>query len=145
MQPQPFRIDPALPVGAYQTYSITAPHDRTIRAACEEVGCANWLNGWKTVIDESSEQGRAQAAYIRHQSGRTFREQQTGEGLTVFTFDSHQRCFADHRTRPETYAVRDGDWRGNPTGRRRIHANAQDWTEDFGEHQQRIADQHERG
>jgi hypothetical protein len=140
-----FRITPALGVGAYQTYSITAPHDRTVRAACEEVGCAAWLNGWQSKVDESTELGQRQAAYIRQQSGRTFREQRTGEGLTVFTFDSRQRCFADHRTRPEVYAVRDGDWRGNPTGRTRTHQSAADWTEDFGEHQQRIADQIERG
>jgi hypothetical protein len=140
-----FRIQPALGVGAYQTYSITAPHDRTVKAACEEVGCAAWLNGWQSTVDESTELGQRQAAYIRQQSGRTFHEQRTAAGLTVFTFDSHQRCFADHRTRPEIYAVRDGDWRGNPTGRTRMHANARDWTEDFGEHQQRIADQHEKG
>jgi hypothetical protein len=140
-----FRIEPALTVGAYQTYSITSPHDRKIKAACEEVGCGAWLSGWESTIDESTELGRKQGAYIRQQSGRTFREQRTAAGLTVFRFDSHQRCFADHQTRPEVYAVRDGDWRGNPTGRRRVHQNAADWTEDFGEHQQRIADQHERG
>lgn len=140
-----FRVQPAMPVGAYQTYSITSPHDRTVPAACEQVGCEAWAYGWQSTIDESTELGRTQAHYIRHQSGRTFREQRTGAGLTVFSFDSRQRCFANHQTRPELYVVRDGDWRGNPTGRRRVHQNAADWTEDFGEHQQRVADQIERG
>lgn len=140
-----FRMPPELPVGAYQTYSITSPTDATVKAACEQVGCEAWLHGWESTIDESTELGQRQAAYIRQQSGRVFREQRTAAGLTVFRFDSRQRCFQEHRTRPEVYAVRDGDWRGNPTGRRRVHANAADWTEDFGEHQQRIADQHERG
>jgi len=139
------RIEPAMGVGAYQTYSITSPHDRLVPAACEQVGCEQWYYGWQSTVDESTELGRSQAQYIRHQSGRTFREQRTGAGMTVFTFEARQRCFANHQTRPELYVVRDGDWRGNPTGRRRVHANAADWTEDFGEHQQRIADQIERG
>ena len=142
---QPFRIPPAMGVGAYQTYSITSPQDQTIRAACEQVGCEAWQRGWQSTIDESTELGRQQAQYIRRQSGRTFREQQTGTGLTVFLFDSGQRCFANHQTRPEIFVVRDGDWRGNPTGRHRQHVTAADWVEDFGEHQQRIADQIEKG
>lgn len=145
MGQQPFRLEPQGPVEAYKTYSITSPHDREVKASCELVGCAAWQFGWQSIIDESTTLGRDQAAHIRHRSGRTFKEQRTGAGLTVFTFEPRQRCFADHRTRPELYVVRDGDWRGNPTGRRRQHANAADWVEDFGEHQQRIADQIERG
>lgn len=139
------RIDPNLPVQAYQTYSITTPRDTLVKAACEQVACQAWAHGWESVIDESTDLGAKQAAYIRQQSGRTFREQKTAAGLTVFRFEAHQRCFADHKTRPELYAVRDGDWRGNPTGRTRKHIRAIDWVEDFGEHQQRIADQHQKG
>jgi hypothetical protein len=142
---EPFRIDPNLPVGAYQTYSIRQPADTTVVAACEHVGCTAWARGWESAVDESTELGRQQAAYIRQRSGRTFREQRTAAGLTVFRFDSGQRCFAEHRTRPQLFAVRDGDWRGNPTGRVRQHQRPEDWTEDFGEHQQAIADQRERG
>ncbi|MFI1472033.1 hypothetical protein [Streptomyces wuyuanensis] len=139
------RIDPLHPVQAYQTYSITQPRDTLVRAACEQVGCAAWLNGWESVIDESTPLGRDQAAYIRTKAGRTFHEVKNGAGLTVFRFDSRQRCFAEHKTRPELYAVRDGDWRGNPSGRTRKHTRAIDWVEDFGEHQQRIADQQQKG
>ncbi|WP_413102217.1 hypothetical protein [Streptomyces sp. Inha503] len=139
------RIDPSLPIGAYQTYSIASPRDTSVRAVCEQVGCAAWARGWESVIDESTELGQQQAAYIRQRSGRTFREQRTETGLTVFRFESGQRCFADHRTRPELYVVRDGDWRGNPTGRVRQHQRPQDWVEDFGEHQQKLADQQQKG
>lgn len=139
------RIDPAMPVGAYQTYSITSPQDVQVKAACEQVACPAWQFGWESVIDESAPLGQQQAAYIRTQSGRTFREQKRGDGLTVFRFEAHQRCFANHQTRPEIYLVRDGDWRGNPTGRQRQHTSPDNWLEDFGEHQQRIADQQKKG
>jgi hypothetical protein len=41
--------------------------------------------------------------------------------------------------------VRDGDFRGNPTGRRRMHASGADWVEDFAEHQAKLADQQQKG
>ncbi|GGU13282.1 hypothetical protein [Streptomyces violascens] len=140
-----YRLDPLHAVEAYQTYSITVPPDVLVKAACEQVGCEAWRNGWESVINEATDLGRAQAEYIRTRAGRTFREQRTGGGFTVFRFEAGQRCFAEHQTRPELYAVRDGDWRGNPTGRARQHTRAADWVEDFGEHQQRIADQTEKG
>lgn len=140
------RIEPQGRPQDYKTYELRSPRDTTVRAACEQVDCQAWKNGWQSLIDESTQQGRQQATYIRQQSGRTFREGRTGSGLTVFTFESGQRCFADHKTRPEIYSVRGGDFRGNPTGIRPVrHASADDWVEDFGEHQQRVAEQHERG
>ena len=146
MQMQMNRVDRCLlNPAAYQTYSITSPRDTSVRAACEQVGCAAWARGWESVIDERTELGARQAGYIRGQSGRTFREQRTAAGLTVFRFESGQRCFAEHRTRPEVYRVRDGDWRGNPTGRIRTHVRPQDWTEDFGEHMQLLATQQKEG
>lgn len=134
-----------LPANAYQTYSITSPRDTTVAAACAQVGCAAWLRGWESTVDERTELGAQQAAYIRTQSRRTFSETKTGTGLTVFRFESGQRCFAEHKTRPEVYVVRDGDWRGNPTGQTRTHTRPQDWVEDFGEHQLRIVDQKKEG
>jgi hypothetical protein len=139
------RFEPNMPVGAYQTYSIKAPSDATVRTACESVGCPAWRHGWESAIDESTELGQRQAAYIRQQAGRTFREMRTEAGLTVFRFEPGQRCFAEHGTRPELYLVRDGDWRGNPTGRQRQHTRAVDWVEDFGEHQLRLVDQQKKG
>lgn len=145
MSGEPFRVPPALPAEAMKSYRIVSPQDTTVRAACEQVGCEAWRHGWETALDESTPLGQFQAAYIRQSSGRTFREMRTATGMTVFRFEAGQRCFADHQTWPERFAVRDGDWRGNPTGRGRVHANAADWVEDFGEHQQRLKDARERG
>ena len=137
------RIEPVAAPGAYQTFRIVSPPDRLVRAACEQVGCAAYLHGWETKVDEGTPLGQAQAAYIRQQSGRTFRESRT-EGLTVFRFASRQRCFAEHRTRPETYLVRGGDWRQN-LGLIRQHQRPADWVEDFSLHQDRLSDQQRRG
>lgn len=130
--------------GAYQTYAITVPTDRTVVTACRDAGCLAWRNGWETKVDESTAQGQFQASYIRTQAGRTFREARTAEGLTVFRFEAGQRCFAEHRTRPQIYTARLGDHRRNLGGLRR-HSRPEDWVEDFGEHQARLANQREKG
>jgi hypothetical protein len=137
------RIIPSAPAGAFQTFRIVSPPDRSVRAACEQVGCAAYLYGWETKVDEGTPLGQAQAAYIRQQSGRTFREQRS-EGLTVFRFDNRQRCFAEHQTRPETYLVRGGDWRQN-LGLLRQHQRPADWVEDFSLHQDRLSEQQRKG
>lgn len=138
------RITPAGQPGDYQTFSITSPQDLSEKAACEQVGCEHWRDGWTSVIDESTDLGKRQAAYIRQRSGRTFREQRTGAGLTVFRFESGQRCFADHKTRPEIFTVQGGDWR-QYLGPVRTHQRGEDWREDFGEHQLRLVEQRRRG
>lgn len=140
---QPFRLAPQMSPEAYKTYSITSPRDVQVKAACEQVGCEKWAKGWQSPIDESTDLGKAQARYIRTQSGRTFREQRTAAGITVFTFEPKQRCFADHQTRPESYSVANGDWRRSTVAR--VHANATDWVEDFGLHQDKLADQMNKG
>ncbi|NUS79150.1 MAG: hypothetical protein HOV70_23530 [Streptomyces sp.] len=145
MQQPVTRMPPQGEVQDYKTYAITRRRDTTVRAVCEQVACPAWRNGWESTIDERTELGQAQAAYIRGTSRRTFRETKTGAGLTVFRFESGQRCFADHQTVPELYLVRDGDHRGNPTGRSRRHARPQDWVEDFGENQLRLVDQQQKG
>lgn len=137
------RITPSAPAGAFVTYRIVSPPDRAVRTACEQAGCLAWLNGWETRVDEGAPLGQAQALYIRTQAGRTFREARS-EGLTVFRFEARQRCFAEHRTRPEFYTVRGGDWRAN-TGLLREHQNGRDWVEDFGLHQDRLTEQQRKG
>ncbi|MEV0618541.1 hypothetical protein AB0I81_34800 [Nonomuraea sp. NPDC050404] len=143
------RITPALPTHAYQTYQVVAPPSTHWRpATCAEADCPAYHQGWKSVIDETSDLGQRQAHYIRRESGRRFAETRNEAGLTVFEFEVGQRCFAPHQVRldrPEVYLVRAGDFRGNPTGQVRRHANAADWTEDFAEHQGRLADVIEKG
>jgi len=141
------RIEPAGPASAYQTFAVRRRPDTTVKAACRDVGCLAWRHGWESKVDETTQLGQAQAAYIRQQSGRTFTEQRDGAGLTVFRFEPGQRCFADHQTIPETWIVRSGDWR-TPFGERRLirhHTNGADWAEDFGEHTERLADQKRKG
>lgn len=102
--------------------------------------------GWESLIDESTELGRKQAHYIRKQSGRSFKESRNEAGITAFEFTAGQTCFAQHQTRldkPETFIVRNGDWRQSTVAR--THVNAADWVDDFANHQAKIADQIERG
>lgn len=146
---QPNRITPNMSVDAYKTYRISSPLATHWRpGTCAEAECAHHLDGWQSTIDEATVLGQQQAHYIRRQSGRGFTEERLAGGLTCFTFPAGQTCFASpHQVpvgRPELYVVRDGDWRGNPTGRSQT-LRPQDWIDDFGEHQNRLADQMKKG
>jgi len=138
-----FRITPQAPPQFYKTYQIVSPistHYRT--GTCEEFGCLAHQHGWQTGVDESTELGQRQAHYIRALSGRRFVERRTEIGLTAFTFEAGQKCFAEHKVpldRPELYVVRGGDFRGNPRNEVRKHSGADSWVNDFAEHQDRIA------
>lgn len=145
------RIMPQGQVQDYQTFQVARPRDGAVVQACKDAGCPNWTHGWKTVVDERTPLGRAQAHYIRYQSRRDFKESKMADGVapedgvTIFTFAPFQRCFEEHLTRPERYFVRHGDWRGNPSGRVREHVNAADFVEHFALNQQALADQAEQG
>lgn len=143
------RLTPALPPQAMKTYALAAPLQTHFRpATCAEVDCPNYLHGWRTVVDETSELGREQAAYIRTQAGRRFEATREG-GLTTFTFEAGQECFATHQQpleREPIYLVKEGDWRGNPRGTSpRVHTRPEFWVEDFGTHQQHLADRIKEG
>jgi hypothetical protein len=147
-----FRIIPKIGADAYKTYEIAAPLPSHFRpGTCAEVDCEHYLRGWQTAIDESSNLGQAQAYHIRQRAGRAYTEARGEHGLTVFTFPPGQPCFraGEHRVsleRDPLFLVRGGDWRGNPRGvPTRQHASAEDWRDDFGEHQDRIATTIERG
>jgi hypothetical protein len=142
---QPNRIAPLGPSSAYVTYAISMRPDTGFRFTCQEVGCEYWREGWDSPVDERTEQGRMWAHVIRHESRRTFKELRREDGVTVFRFDPYQRCFRDHDTLPDLFVVRDGDWRGNPTKRGRVHANGLEWAEDFQEHEGALADLRQRG
>ena len=149
---------PALAASEMKTYRIAAPlrtHWR--RASCMEYQCEAFLHGWTTVVDESTPIGERQAHYIRHDKSRRHREFRLDSGLTEFTFEPGQQGFASmvaeldhsrHMVRadvPERYLVLGGDFRGNPRGEYREHANADDWQDDFQTHQDKIADLARRG
>lgn len=142
---EPNRFAPLGDPGQYVTYGISALPDTSVVAACKDVGCEAYRYGWESTFDESTDLGREQARYVRQECGRDFDEMRTGTGLTVFRFKPYQRCFAEHRTKPDRFLVRDGDWRGNPTGRGRLYVNGRDWAEDFMEHEGALADLREKG
>jgi hypothetical protein len=134
-------IIPPLPSQAFKTYEIRRPIASHYRpATCEEVECAHWRNGWKTIVPMNSEQ----ALYIHSgSSGRAWTESSDGDGMRTFTFAPGQKCFASdtHRVsieRDPIFIARGGDSRGNPLGERRVHARAEDWVEDFALHQDRV-------
>lgn len=135
--------DPRMPVAAYQTWSVESRPDKRVKTVCERVGCRRWREGWDSVIDESTQLGKAQAAFIRG-SGRTFREMRNGVGLTVFRFEPYQRCFQDHQTIPERYLVRGGDYRA-AVGKVRVHQRASDWVEHVQEHMGRLLAERDKG
>lgn len=144
------RIQPVLPAQAYKTFQIIAPGSTHFRpGTCEEAGCGAYERGWRTLLDETSDLGQQRAHYIRKLCGRRFAEERDPEGLTVFTFEPGQRCFAQHRVpleRESFYFVRGGDWRGNPLGGRPFqHRRGEEWVEDFAEHQARLNAAIERG
>jgi len=150
--PQPFRITPGLPVQAFKTYALSAPLSTHYRPArCEEVNCPNYAAGWRTVVDVSTDLGQRQAKYITGASGRKFTTNGVPDStdmLVTFTFPPGQQCFASHTVpleREPIYVVRDGDWRGNPTGRRRQHVRAADWVDDFASHQAELIKEIEKG
>ena len=143
------RIQPAIPAEHMKTYEIRAPLATHFRpATCEEVMCDAFIYGWRTIVPADS----AAAAYIRHDKTRSHSEGREPGGLACFTFGPGQQAFPgkdhDHRLpngRPETFLVKDGDWRGNPRGTPpRVHT-ADTWTDDFANHQDKLATRLERG
>lgn len=149
---EPFRLESRLPAAAMKTYSIIAPERTHFRpATCAEVECPNYLHGWQSAVDERTELGQFQADYIRKSSGRGFTEVKLDDGRTLFTFHAGQTCFAagDHRLRlerEELYVIRGGDHRGNPRGvPAQLVPTAAAWTDDFGEHQEVLADRMKEG
>ena len=132
------RVAPVGPVQAYRTYQVATPRSHTRPASCEEVGCEAYAKGWTTKLHRMEQ---AELVHTVRSSGRPFTEAHDGPHV-LFVFEPGTRCFraGQHRVqvRPEIYVVRDGDWRGNPTGRRRQHDKPEHWVEDFALHQDRI-------
>ncbi|UOZ10546.1 hypothetical protein [Amycolatopsis sp. WQ 127309] len=142
-------LKPLLPAHAKKTYSIIAPRATHWRkATCDEVDCEAQEFGWASAIDETTDLGQRQAQYIRTLSGRRFGEHRNSAGLTIFEFAPGQQCFTAHEVplgRPELFVVRGGDTRGWTNEGNRVHANGEDWVDDFATHQQKIADAIEKG
>lgn len=143
-----FRLEPKAPIQAMQTYTIARGKEHLREVTCAQIECKAHVNGWQTLIDESTERGKTQGAYIRHGSGRRFTEDRNDAGVTVFTFAPGQTCFGGKHyqtnERPPIYSVRGGDWRGS-TGRIRQFENGDDWVDSFAANLDNIATIRKRG
>ena len=65
-------------------------------ASCKDVDCPHYLFGFKTTLDETRDDMKEAADWIRYRSGLHFTESHDIEGLTVFVFPPGQRCFRKH-------------------------------------------------
>lgn len=141
-------IEPLMGPESYKSYVISQPlstHWR--RATCEEIGCRDFLHGWRVRVEGLP----PELLHVARTSGRRYSELPVAEGETWLVFDAGQSCFraSEHRApvgRPPLYLVRDGDRRGNPRGTKaRLHQRPESWRDDFAEHQQTLADAQQRG
>ena len=81
-----------------QHYRLSAPlSTHWAEIDCKTEGCRHWQLGWVTTVDTGTELGKAQAGFIRYQSGRSFREERAGDTLIRFVFPAGQKCFIQHR------------------------------------------------
>lgn len=144
-----FRPTPVGEPEQYKTYQIRRPASHYRQATCEEVSCESYLNGWKTLADEGTPDGQRIAGIVRSLKGTyAFTEERDPTGGTNFTFQPGQRCFkaAEHRValeRPALYYVKRGDWRRSENVRQ--HRNADDWVDDFANHQDALKTRIDRG
>ena len=152
------RIEPLMEPGAYKTYAMVSPLATHFRpATCAEVDCPHYLNGWGVRIHQLPAEDQAAVRQATYETqGRRYRyayeEREMTAGETWLLFKPGQPCFKarEHRARvddrPPLYIVRDGDHRGNPRGTKaRLHQRPENWVEDFAEHQQKLADEIEKG
>lgn len=136
---------PEMPAHNYRTWAITSPLRTHWRpATCAEVECGKHLRGWTTVTDDP-----AVIDYVRRRSGRRFREEALPGGISRFSFEAGQRCFQwrSHQLRldrEEIFVRLDGHHQ-RYSGGRLVHSGAVSWRDEFGEHQQKLADAIRRG
>lgn len=138
----------------YKSFSIAAPRTtHWLPATCEQVDCEHWRKGFWAEFDTRTAQGRVQEAYIRHSSGRAFRqvlERSDGEplptGVVRFEFPAGQQCLgADKHTIRreevgEIFATRVGDYRAHATPQ---VVSADGWVNQFLENDERLRKQRE--
>lgn len=147
---EPFRIQPLGPVSGYRTFGQRVT--RRVRATCAEVGCEQHRDGWVTVVPPGSpDEGVLRAACEGRVDGhrRQWAEvAPTPSGFLAYSFPPGQPCLRAslHRVPVAVQLYhRTGDWRNaGSTSGLVTHPDAQSWVDEFGEHQQRVAQQRQR-
>lgn len=150
-------------ITAYTDYRITQRDRENFRpATCAEVECDAFRNGWLTIVGAALAD---QVRVIARDTGRAFTERPTAGGLVEFAFPAGQEGFRggehDHKVRVDSvqhYTKASGKpgWRVNPLngrtewvfvgdGSSRQQLSAQSWVDDFGENQERLAAEQQRG
>jgi len=149
VQHEPFRFPDRIGAEFFKTYGVARPQATHWRkATCQEVGCKNFANGWRIFIDLSTDLGQRQGRYIRDHSGRKYTVVGQANSNVMLEFPAGQKCFAEHRIpldREPICYIRGGDHRGNPTKTPTRKLRADQWVEDFSEHQGNIKEAKERG
>lgn len=141
------RLAPQGAVQDYKTYQINSPLSTHWRpATCAEVSCPDYLGGWRVKVEGLPED----MLHTAKTCGRKFTELHISETENYLVFEAGQPCFRaeQHRAlldKQEIFLVRDGDFRGNPTGNMRKHTRPEFWREDFAEHQDALARQIQAG
>ena len=69
-------------------WRLNRPRHHWREATCEEVGCINYMTGWRTILPVGD---MGNIDFIRR-SGLDFREERE-DGLIVFAFAPGQECF----------------------------------------------------
>jgi hypothetical protein len=133
----------------YTTYQVSMPLRTHWRpATCEEIRCGPYLHGWVTTVDLDTDLGRRQYEFITHDKERRYSVQRVSVTLVKFAYAPGFPCFnrSRHRLpleRPAKFIVAHGDFRRYLGSR--VHASAEDWTEDFSIHQDKLRTALERG
>jgi hypothetical protein len=148
---QIIRHTPLMGPNAYKTYSMRALFRP---ATCAEIDCPNYLNGWTFKLEHLRADPKLE--YAVRNSRKKFVEREL-DGDTYLVFEPGQTCFAvkTHRVQREDMVERPllfvgrGDWRtytkqGLPPDAIR-HKRAEDWVDDFANHQDKLKTLIERG
>lgn len=147
------RIAPVLGPEHYKTFTASAPFSSHWRpATCEEYECDDFLYGFVTTIDFSTELGQKQLHHLtKVDKERKYSLQRTGPFEVKIIYGPGNPCFRRqyHRVpigRPPFYLVSEGDWRGNPRRAQPYrHRRPEDWVDQFANHQSEIAESVRRG
>jgi len=138
------KFDPRL----YKIFSVQQPGETHFRTAtCAEVECDAFRFGWVTKVPDGAVADQVRA--IARQTGRFCTENRVADNQIEFHFPAGQEGFKgssvhDHKVsleRPAFFRRRQID--GGSVNS--IRLSAEDWRDDFGENQNRLADEQQRG